>query len=251
MSIRRIIRDLVPRPILAAVGPRIIQWRAQRLAKLPIAEAFDEIYKKRMWQHGESLSGPGSEGRWACEYVDVVSSYIRKNDITSVLDVGCGDFRVGSRLAPLVTKYIAVDISKHIIEVNRATYAEMPNVTFGNLNLVEDTLPDAQLILVRQVLQHLDNAQIEAALQNIECSRSQAALITEHTHRPENMEQANLDLGAHSVATRVSQRSGIDIGLPPFSRARTVLAVLEPGNENAAEPGSVLAIYEMRFPIPA
>jgi SAM-dependent methyltransferase len=248
MNIRKIIRVLVPRFILTAVGSRIIEGRAHRLAKLPIAEAFDLIYKKRMWQQGESLSGPGSEGRWASDYVTFVGQYIRDNGITSVLDVGCGDFEVGSKLAPLVEEYIAVDISKHIIEVNRAKYAAMTNVTFGTLNLIEHPLPSAELILVRQVLQHLNNTQIEAALQNIGGSAARAVLITEHTHRPENMAEPNVDLGAHSVATRVMKKSGIDIGLPPFSRRRTVLAMLEPGRENAAESGSVLAIYELRPP---
>jgi hypothetical protein len=159
--------------------------------------------------------------------------------------VGCGDFLVGARLAPYAERYLAFDISRTVIEINRERYAQLTHVTFGVLNVVEDPLPACDLLLIRQVFQHLTNEQIESALRNIEKAQPKHALITEQIHKPELMHKVNADLKGHSVITRIAQKSGVDIGAAPFSRRRRVAAVLEPGPENKAEPDSLLCIYEM------
>lgn len=242
---RALIRRMLPKPVLRLLGGVIVRRRERRLAALPIDQAFDEVYRLKLWKQGESLSGVGSEGKWANDYIALVRDYIASNDCRTVLDIGCGDFAVGSRIAPHVDRYLAFDISKRIIGINRAKYADMSNVTFEALDVTDAVLPRADLVLVRQVLQHLSNAQIEAALANIEKSGARCVLVAEHTMRPELMDRANLDLQSHTVATRVQQGSGVDIGKPPFSRARKVVAVLEPGVENQAERQSVLCVYEM------
>lgn len=241
------VRDFLPSFALKVVGSMIVKRRVAHLVHLSPDDAFDEIYRKKMWKQGKSLSGLGSEGKWAKTYCELVSQYIVQHGCKTVLDLGCGDFSVGRMLIDVVEKYIGGDISKTIIEANKKEFGHVRNVQFLVLDAMTDSLPECDLILVRQVFQHLTNQQIELALRNIERTHAGHVLVTEHTYRPELLESPNIDLVSHSIRTRVTQKSGVDIGQPPFSRPRRVLATLEPGPENGAEPDSVLCVYEMRI----
>ena len=244
-QIRRTIRNILPVYLRNILSEKLVNWRAQKLARMTPSEAFDEIYRKKMWQQGESLSGSGSEGKWSDDYVRTVREYITRHKCKIIVDFGCGDFKVGSRLADLSSKYLAFDISKEIILRNRTEYEHLTNVMFSNQDITKDSIPKCDLLLVRQVFQHLTNEQISQALSNIENSTVGHVLITEHTYKPGPAFAANIDMKSHSVRTRVSNKSGVDIGAPPFSRPREIVAVFEPGVENLAEANSVLCVYRL------
>ena len=55
-------------------------------------------------------------------YADVIRAFIRDKGITSVVDLGCGDFRVGSMLQIQGVKYIGVDIVSDLIDSNQDKY---------------------------------------------------------------------------------------------------------------------------------
>jgi hypothetical protein len=84
-------------------------------------------------------------------------------------------------------------------------------------------LPVADLVTVREVLQHLTNKQISDILRNIERTRFKYALITEHIVSPAKMLAPNLDLPTHSPDTRVALRSGVMINEAPFSKPATIV----------------------------
>lgn len=242
---KRTLKKVLPPFVTTYLGKLIIAYRSATLRRLPPGEAFDQIYRKKLWQQGTSLSGLGSEGKWAEDYASFVIDYIGKTGARRVVDAGCGDFSVGELIMPHCQEIIGLDISNEIIARNRNRLREFTKVKFHVANLIEDRVPDCDLLLVRQVLQHLSNDQIESVLRNIEASNARYVLIAEHSVRAEMRNEANTDLGSHSVITRVAKGSGVDVGLPPFSRQRKVLAELEPGPENRAEPNSVLYIYEL------
>jgi SAM-dependent methyltransferase len=243
--LKRILKKVLPQFVTTYLGKHIIAYRSATLSRLQPGEAFDQIYRKKLWQQGTSLSGLGSEGKWAEDYASFVIDYIRKNGARRVVDAGCGDFSVGKLIMPHCQEIIALDISNEIIFRNRSRFKEFTNVEFRVANLMNDPIPGCDLLLVRQVLQHLSNEQIESVLRNIEASHARHVLIAEHSVRAEMRNEANTDLGNHSVITRVAKGSGVDVGLPPFSRQRKVIAEFEPGPENGAEPNSVLYIYEL------
>lgn len=244
-KIRNFIKKLLPNFLLQFVGEIVVRHRSKRLAGMTVRNAFNEIYRKKMWQQGASLSGLGSEGKWAEDYLAVVGAYLNSVGARSVVDAGCGDFSIGSRIAPNVDSYIGLDISSFIVNRNRELYSNVNNVEFHQFDLINDPLPNADVLLVRQVLQHLSNKQIESALQNIEASGIKRILITEHSMKADTIVAPNLDLKSHSVATRISLGSGVDIGKPPFSRPRQIICELEPGPENGAEKNSVLTVFEL------
>jgi SAM-dependent methyltransferase len=246
VSLKALIKEILP----AGVTQRISNLRGRRLeqylGRLSIQEAFDEVYKRDFWKRGDSRSGPGSEGLTARRYVELVLEYASKHSLRTVVDAGCGDFSVGSRLSTIFERYIALDVSPRIIEINKQRYADLAtkNVTFGVADLTSTTFPEADLILIRQVLQHLTNAQIEQILKNLEASKWRRTLITEEVFDPHNNPTPNLDLPSHTFGTRVAHGSGVYVDKLPFNRPAKPIAIIQ---DTAVRGGlqSALLIFEL------
>ena len=246
MSIRSIIKKLVPETMKHAISNLLIRRRERRLSRLSVQEAFDEVYRKGLWRQGDSSSGLGSEGLMAERYVELVLEYTSKHRLCTVVDAGCGDFSIGSRLAQNFDRYMAFDVSQFIIETNKRRYADFrkKNVTFDVADMTSSAFPQADLILIRQVLQHLTNAQIERVLKNLEASNWRRVLITEDVYDPRNNQLPNLDLPSHTVRTRVSLRSGVFVDKEPFNLQAKRIAIID-NVDDGRGPQAGLLVFEL------
>jgi hypothetical protein len=198
----------------------LLKQRHLDFKKLTLEESFDYIYQHRIWgaDGTRPLSGWGSYGEWAASFVRVAAEVIQERGVRTVTDIGCGDFNIGSQLCGSVEKYHASDISSEIIRWNLERFSALKNVVFQQINACVDPLPAADLLIIRQVLQHLTNAQIEAVLQNVEKTGFRLVLIAEHVSEPEKTGQPNQDLPSPGFFTRLDFNSGVFIDQPPFSR---------------------------------
>jgi hypothetical protein len=186
---------------------------------LDVQETFDRIYAEGWWGKGADFdSGPGSADAIADAYVRVVGDFIAERGICSVADLGCGDFRVGQRLLSPDVDYIGVDIVEGLIERNRRLFADRP-VRFEQRNVIADELPQAELALLRQVLQHLSNAEIRALLVN--ASHYRYLIVTEGLPVGDDV-VPNLDM-PHGPDIRMSERSGVFLDCAPYSLKTTTL----------------------------
>jgi SAM-dependent methyltransferase len=238
MSFKNVIKKFLPARLNRMIGAQLVRQRERRLSQLSIQDAFDEVYKKAMWKQGDSTSGLGSEGELAERYLLFVLNYAKANNIHSIVDAGCGDFSVGSRLAPHFEKYVGLDVAPTIIEINKKRYVDLVaqgKVEFGVADLTASTFPPTDLILIRQVLQHLTNTQIEQILRNLEASKWRRALITEEVYEPESNSNPNVDLPSHTVRTRVALNSGVFIDREPFNRKANRVAIIR--EEQAQKDG--------------
>jgi hypothetical protein len=130
-----------------------------------------------------------------------------------VVDLGCGDFVIGSELRQACGRYTACDIVPELIDFNKIRYKGL-NVDFRVLDIVEDNLPRGKIVFLRQVLQHLSNDQICRILPKI---RENFEVLIFSDHRPaSNTFQPNRDIKA-GVGTRLSLASGLDLSMPPFN----------------------------------
>jgi SAM-dependent methyltransferase len=195
-------------------------WQENKYKGLSAQQVFTQIYREGAWGQAEEpdrrfSSGAGSRDEAVvATYVDAVrpilASFGRKPD---VVDLGCGDFNVGSQLRNLCNRYIACDIVAPLIEENRAKFAQR-DVEFRVLDLSTDELPPGDVVFVRQVLQHLSNQQIRACLANVS-GRYRFLILTEH--QPVSAAfKPNLDKPT-GPGTRLSLNSGVDITQPPFN----------------------------------
>jgi len=139
--------------------------------------------------------------------------WIAESGLSRVVDVGCGDFRVGSKIASAInsTSVIAVDIVPELIERNRTAFAALLNVEFQVADILVDELPAGDIALVRQVLQHYDNASAMSAVRRL-ISRYPILFVTEHV-RTYPGARPNLD---KIVDQHIRNEGGLQIDKPPF-----------------------------------
>ena len=145
-------------------------------------------------------------------YVEVIKNFLKgfETPIT-VCDLGCGDFNVGHQLVSFAKEYFAIDIVDDLIERNKLVYKDQ-NLTFKTLDMCKDNLPKADVAIVRQVLQHLSNAEILEVTSKL---RGYTYLIiTEHI--PSFAFMPNLDL-ITGQGNRLKLKSGVVITEKPFN----------------------------------
>lgn len=193
--------------------------RRSRFLGLSAKETFDKIYKEKYWgvdSEGWPSSGTGShEANIVEPYIEKMSDFLRSLGQPKVVDLGCGDFNIGIKLVGLAGSYIACDISETIIGINRERYAR-PNLEFRVVNIVEDELPRADVCVIRQVLQHLSNRDIQAFVKRLQTEKPyRYVVVTEHVATGAG-HAINIDKPT-GPGTRVEKSSGVDLALPPFN----------------------------------
>jgi SAM-dependent methyltransferase len=202
-------------------------------------EIFSEIYRNNWWggQPGELYSGSGSSDEISASFVQTVRDYIEAHGLRRVVDLGCGDFRVGAQLLRPGLTYTGVDVVPDLVESHQRTVARA-GVEFVVLDIVDDELPDGDLYLLRQVLQHLSNAQIGRVL--VKLRDKPHVIIAEHHPAPHRLKRPNRDKPA-GRGIRVPFRSGVYPDRAPFSFPCRVIAT-HPVPPLIA-PGEVITTY--------
>lgn len=234
---KSLFRKLVP--LLLVDGyRRLRRFGEHRQNLMKTTEAvFTGIYQKNKWggSRGEFCSGSGTvDERVVAAYVAVVSkqALCEKFQGLTFVDLGCGDFRVGSRLRTLAFHYIGVDIVEPLVRYNQATYGDAAT-EFVHLNIVTDGLPDGDVCFVRQVFQHLSNQQIAGVLQKLRKYRW--VFITEHYPTDNERIRPNLDK-VQGGDIRLYKNSGVYLSERPFSLpAQALKQVLEVPGADAGD----------------
>src|SRR5215813_4182209 len=115
--------------------------------------AFTTIYRDNHWGTG---SGIGSIPKHAKPYMLMIARFIRDNDIRSVVDIGCGDWQFSSLMDWRGVSYHGFDVVDSVVGANREKYG-CDGIAFDVITDLAD-LPSADLVLCKDVLQHLPNA---------------------------------------------------------------------------------------------
>lgn len=175
---------------------------------------MEQIYEKHLWGGDAShfYSGEGSHlPELVNPYVEAVRSFLNsfENPIT-VCDLGCGDFNVGKELVQHTQKYIAVDIVEDLIRYNKENFKD-EKLEFHCLDIAVDELPAADCVIIRQVLQHLSNAEVQQVVSKL--VQYKYVILTEHV--PEGEFIPNQDI-ISGQGIRLRKGSGINITASPF-----------------------------------
>jgi SAM-dependent methyltransferase len=179
-------------------------------------ETFSAIYRECRWgagAHGDFFSGSGSrDSAVVLPYVNAVTQFLESlPQPPSVVDLGCGDFNVGKYLVPYCGPYVACDVVPALIENSKVKFAGLP-VDFRCIDIAADDLPDGDVVLIRQVLQHLSNSQILKVAEKLH--RYRFLVLTEHVPISPVF-SANLDKPTGG-GTRLPMGSGVVITEAPF-----------------------------------
>jgi hypothetical protein len=146
---------------------------------------FRRIYRMNLWRGADSRSGPGSSLEETAVIRAELPRIIREFGVQSLLDMPCGDF-FWMKEVPLVLKsYVGADVVSRLVDDNNRRYGS--NIrSFVRLDLRVDPLPRSDLVLCRDILDHLSFDDIRASLDNLARSGSTYLLATTYPERKTN-----------------------------------------------------------------
>jgi hypothetical protein len=196
------------------VAERRFEERAHELSELGLSDRFARIYSTNLWSDPESRSGVGSTLDATRVLRAELPDALRQLEARVLLDVPCGDFTWMEQVDLSGIEYIGGDIVPLIVEENQRLHSRKSR-RFTRLDLTQDVLPDADVLLCRDCLVHLSYANIRVVLANIARSNIRFVLMTSFPGRRDNYDVADGDWRA------------LDFQAPPFSFPEPRLAIVE------------------------
>ena len=134
--------------------------------------AFTSIYDKQVWGNG---SGGGSDPEIAKPYATLLQNFLRDNQIKSVVDIGCGDWQFSKRIDWSGIDYTGVDVVRSVVDRNNETFGK-PGIRFMQGDITAIDLPRADLVIIKDVMQHWPNAAVFKVLPKLKTYKF--ALVT-------------------------------------------------------------------------
>lgn len=156
---------------------------------------FSRIYDTDFWNGG---SGVGSAPETTVAYRAFLRRFIDHSGVTSITDVGCGDWQLGSLVDWSGVQYLGVDVVPSVIALNSAEYSS-EFVTFTQIDVLNDSslLPVSDALLIKDVLQHWPTQDCKRFLESA-CERYDYVIVTNdvsHTRSSPRMTNTNIKLG--------------------------------------------------------
>lgn len=146
---------------------------------------FGRIFAANGWLEPETVSGQGSTLARTAALRDELEALLGALGVGSLLDAGCGDGNWIHVLRVPLERYVGVEVVPELIAANRR-FRGGPGREFLCLDLVRDRLPRVDLILSRDCLVHLPNADVRRALRNFRHSGARYLLATTFSDRAAN-----------------------------------------------------------------
>lgn len=169
---------------------------------MKINNIFSEIYDKDLWQGG---SGPGSNPESNEPYISLLESFLTENKINSIVDAGCGDWQFSKFIDWNNINYKGYDVVKSVIDYNQVNYSS-ETVSFQLYNGDPKLLPSADLLIMKDVLQHLSFSQINEFILGF--PKYKYCLITNCINPIGETVNRDIETGA---------RTDLDLRLDPFN----------------------------------
>lgn len=184
-------------------------WLYRKTAQPPSQElmrVFNDLYNKGHWgrdAEGRCNCGPGSSLEATKDYRAFVEEFMRRHEVRSVVDAGCGDWTFSSAMDWSHVSYLGVDIASDVVDTLKKKYSR-PNVSFM-VGDITDELPAADLLLCKDVLEHLPSDMILKFISsNLKKGRYKWAIITNDRGRDNH----DIKPGEHRL---------IDLTVAPFT----------------------------------
>lgn len=161
---------------------------------------FEEIYASGAWGGG---SGGGDDPANMQPYLDYLHGFMDNHHIHSVVDAGCGAWRCMSTIDLDGIEYLGIDCVESVIAQNVDKYTKR-NVHFWLANFIKIDLPKADLLICKDVFQHLSNEDILEFLPRLK--QFQYCLIVNDLSGNHDRTIDGIDNSYH----------GLDLSAPPF-----------------------------------
>ena len=127
---------------------------------MTLKEEFTRVYRENVW--GGSGGGAGPEV--SEPFARIASDLIRKHNVRRVIDIGCGSGWPATLIDLNGAEYTGVDIVASVLGQARAQH---PQWKFIEADALTDELPDADLVLLKEITQHLSDADIQTLIERL------------------------------------------------------------------------------------
>jgi len=185
-----------------------------------LTDTFNRIYAEGTWGKdggGKGTSGTGSTLEITREYRAYVEDFMKTHNVKSVVDAGCGDWSFSSAIEWGDASYLGVDIASDVIATVRNKY-EKGRITF-QVGDITDELPAADLLISKDVLQHLSNKLVHKFIRNnLRKGKYKWVILTN-------------DRGTSNRDVASGGYRAIDLAAPPFEVRGLVDLPIKFGNE--------------------
>lgn len=186
---------------------------------------FDTVYETNMWGNG---SGSGSKEELLRGYVAFVQDFVRTHNIHTIADVGCGDWQFSKNIDWGAASYTGYDVASFVIRQNRERYAK-ENINFVHYDGDFAQIQSADLLICKDVLQHLPNAKIHDFIAIL--PKFRYALIANDIG-----ERVNADI-------LPTQYRALDLRQPPFCLALDIAYLIK---RMPREPDIAVMLYDSK-----
>lgn len=174
---------------------------------------FQEIYENNDWGYG---SGLGSLEVNTRGYRAFLQHFISEKKITTVIDMGCGDWQFSKLIDWGGVNYQGYDVAPMVVSKNNVEFSK-ENVSFTLYSGNTAELPAADLLIVKDVLQHLPNQMV---LDFLPILKQYKYVILTNCTNPKNANDVNNDI-------KLGDFRYIDLRIPPFSLDATLVYTMD------------------------
>jgi SAM-dependent methyltransferase len=171
---------------------------------------FSSIYGTKQWgvdKDGRGTSGTGSTEEATKMYRTFLQEFLKNKNIRSVVDVGCGDWSFSRYIDWTGISYSGLDVVESVIQRNSKLYSSN-NIRFILSNCLTADLPRADLLICKEVLQHLPNEAVQKIL--IKSQRFSYCIFVDDIYEKLSPRSINQDI-------KMGDWRPIDLRLPPFN----------------------------------
>jgi hypothetical protein len=165
------------------------------------------VYDEQLWGDYESRSGAGSVkgSPWVNIAAEALAKAVSEHGVRSINDIPCGDFNWMPDVLDGLGQvgYIGFDIVFDALARNKERF---PKYEFRVLDITTNVPPAADLIFCKDLLNHLTDADVKRAVENMRRSGSKFLLASN------NPGYENTPLPETPNASR-----HLDITAPPFN----------------------------------
>lgn len=192
-----------------------------------MSQVFSRIYEHNEWGRG---SGEGSFPEHNQRYARFLERFIRERRVRQVLDVGCGDWQFSRFVDWGGADYLGLDVVPSVIEANTRQFARSRDdaqggddasgrgaIEFRVYSGDPDVLPPADLLICKDVLQHLPDADVQRFVARLrDPQRGYPLALLTNCVNPKRRVTVNKDIA-------VGEFRYLDLRRPPFDlRARSL-----------------------------
>jgi hypothetical protein len=212
---------------------RLRKRREKRLfASADPRSIFEWIYRTNKWGDAESVSGKGSNLERTRNLRAELPAMLQRLGVRTLLDAPCGDFHWMQHTPLELDGYVGADIVQALVERNAAEFGG-PHRRFVCLDLATDPLPQADAILCRDCLVHLDLPTIRKVVANLKASGSRYLLTTSHRLHGDYVEKVT---GSHRL---------INLERPPFRWPVPLDQIVESVPAGGRDTGKILGVWRI------